>query len=310
MTEEVFNRAAAVKAAPSAAWLFSNSIGPRIFLSPETGEGTGTGDDDTRTDDQDQTDNGETDDKGDGAPGEKTDDKQKKSSLSDEAAALLKDVMKEKGKRKEAEDLLTAANARLKEFEGIDPAAVRELLAAQAEADQKAAEKAGDFERAKTMMIDAHKTETTKLNDKIAELNDLLKGAQTTINDLTIGAAFTNSAFIADELVLPPAKARRIYGAHFEIEDGNVVGYDKPKGAAERTKLVGGTGETLSFTEALKKLVDADPDRDTLLKSKLKTGASSKTESEKATPKTAELRGVARIAEALGSDPRFASKNK
>ncbi|MCY1309996.1 hypothetical protein D9M70_601460 [compost metagenome] len=74
---------------------------------------------------------------------------------------------------------------------------------------------------------------------------------------------------------MTPSKARVIYGQHFDLVDGKVVGYDKPRGAANRTALVDSLGEPVQFEEALRKIVEADPDKDHLLKAKVKPGAGS-----------------------------------
>lgn len=212
---------------------------------------------------------------------------------SDAEAKLVKEVMEKKGRIADLE-------VQLKAFDGIDPAKVKDLLQKEAAAALAAAEAAGDFERVKTMIVEEHGKEKTTLSATIAELQAKLAERDGLINELTVGSAFDGSEFIAKELVVPKAKARIIYASHFEIEAGRMVGYDKPKGAATRTKLVGGDGNPLGFEDAIKKLVEADPDRDTLLKSKLAPGASSQTDpNAKPAVKTSELSGAARIAAAL-----------
>jgi hypothetical protein len=168
---------------------------------------------------------------------------------------------------------------------------------AQKDADLKAAEAAGDFERVKAMMADAHKTATESLTARIADLEAQLGTRAKAIDDLTVGTAFANSAYISDELVLTPAKARVIYGGHFEIEGGRAVGYDKPKGEDGRTKLVDATGTPLGFEAALQHLVEHDADRDRLVKSKLAPGAKSGTVAAQPTVsvQTSNLQGRSRI---------------
>jgi hypothetical protein len=90
-----------------------------------------------------------------------------------------------------------------------------------------------------------------------------------------------------------------VYGDHFESENGTVVAYDKPKGAEGRTKLIDGSGNPLGFEAAIKKLVDSDPERDNLVKSKVAPGAGSKTTDGKPTTQKTELKGLARIQAAL-----------
>ena len=216
---------------------------------------------------------------GEQAPGESSEDPKdgeeggkKESQLTDKEAALLKDVMKQKEAAKKAKADLEAFKAQVGD---LDLGKARELLAAQKDAETKALEETGEYERVKQSMAEQHKVEVASLQAQI----DALKGAKSAdeqrINDLTVGTKFSQSQFISEELVLPPAKARTLYGEHFEIEDGKVVGYDKPRGAADRTVLVDAYGQSLGFDEAMRKIIDSDPEKDHLIKSKAKQGAGS-----------------------------------
>jgi hypothetical protein len=237
-------------------------------------------------------------------------EKLKNSTLSDKEAELLKEVMASKEKLKAATAAAAEAAEKLKAFDGIDPAKAKDLLAASKKAEETAAAaeaerlvKAGEFDRLKTMMATEHKTEMTAAQTEIKSKSTALDAAQKTINDLTVGASFNTSAFIADNLVLPAPRARELFGANFESENGVVVGYDKPKGAEGRTKLVDSAGEPLSFEAAITKLIDAAPDKEQLLKSKLKPGARSSTTTMPARQSSQttgeELSGSARILAAL-----------
>jgi hypothetical protein len=221
--------------------------------------------------------------------------------------------MKNKEKVKTTNAEKAALEEKLKAFEGIDPAKAKEMLDAanKAAADKDAAEKkrleeAGEFDRLKKMMADEHKKEQAEAQTQIKANKSALDAATKTINDLTVGASFNTSKFIADELVLPAPRARQIYGDHFDIENGNVVAYDKPKGAEGRTKLVNSSGEALGFEESIKKLVDSASDKDQLYKSKLKPGARSTTVSgipvkETSHATTGEVSGRERIQAALNA---------
>lgn len=178
---------------------------------------------------------------------------------------------------KVASDALAAAQARLAEFDGLSATEAKAAATAKKAAEVAALEAAGDYKRLRTMMAEAHAAELAAEKAAHKTKDTALEAAQRTINDLTIGTSFTGSPFVTTELALPPAKARQIYGAHFGVEDGKVVGYDKPAGATARTKLVDAAGQPLPFDAAMKKLVEADPDRDSLLVSKLLPGAKSKT---------------------------------
>jgi len=277
--------------------IFASPVGPRIYLDAPNDNGNDGGNPDPNAN-TDPNPNPEGNPGGEGGEG--------KSKLSDREAELLKENMDKKRKLKEAQDALAAANERLKAFDGVDPNELRQLLAEREEArkekeeaERKALEAKGDWERLKQMMAEEHEKVVGTLKGELDTTKNALSAAQAQIVDLTIGAQFSNSAFINDELVLTPSKARQIYGSHFELVDGRVVGYDKPAGAKDRTPLVDGAGNPLPFEAALKKLVDADPDRERLVRSKLKEGAGSKTTNDKVDPKTPEVYGVHRIAAAL-----------
>lgn len=194
---------------------------------------------------------------------------------SDGEAKLIKEVMQKKEALKKTESDLQAAQERLKQFDGIDPEAVRKLLNDQKAAETAQLEAKGEWDRLKQRMAEEHTAQTKALEQKLADAQAQLEGRNKAINELTIGTQFGQSSFIAQELVIPPAKARVVYGDHFDLVDGKVVGYDKPRGASNRTALVDQTGEPIPFDTALRKIVEADPDKDHLLKSKLRPGANS-----------------------------------
>lgn len=197
--------------------------------------------------------------------------------MSDEEARLLKENMKKKEQLDKANQQLKQVQDQLKAFEGIDPVAVKKLLSDQRTAEEKALEAKGDWDRLKTRMAEEHGKEINTLQEQIKSLTEQLGTTKGTINELTIGTQFSQSSFIANELTLTPAKARVIYGEHFDIEEGKLVAYDKPRGTANRTALVDQYGNAVGFDEALAKIVNADPEKDHLLKSKVKPGAGSET---------------------------------
>lgn len=205
-----------------------------------------------------------------------------KNKPTDAEAALLKDVMKHKKAAETAKTELEKAAARLKEFDGVDPAELRQLLAekqeaqkAKEDADRAAAEKRGEYDRIIAEVRDQASKREKALADEHTATKSQLEAAQRRIDDLTVGYSFTNSKFLGDETVLSGEKARRLYGDHFEIEDGQVVAYDKPRGSSERTPLVDGKGERLSFEAAIEKIVRADSDFERIAKSKMRPGSNS-----------------------------------
>lgn len=220
--------------------------------------------------------------------------------VSDVEARLLKEVMQKKESLRATAEKLTDAESRLKQFDGIDADEVRKLLSDKKDAETAQLEAKGEWDRLRSRMAEEHASTTKTLQDQIAALNASLAGKEGAINELTVGASFSQSVFIADELTLTPSKARVVYGAHFELEEGRIVGYDKPRGAADRTPLVDAGGIAVGFDAALRKIVEADSDKDHLLKSKAKSGAGSDTRGKApAKPDGAGLDSISRISAGL-----------
>jgi hypothetical protein len=298
----------------SAFGLFGHSrVGPRICFSPETG-GQGGAAQEQAGSEVTPTTTATDDAQADPQPAPATDPKTpEKPKPSDTEAKLLKEVMEKKGKIEELTGALNQANERLKMFDGIDPDQVRALLQEKTQREQADAEARGEFDRVKEMMAQAHAQEIdtwkkavddlkADYEDRIKSLEEKLAQAEFVINDLTIGSKFDTSTFIANETVLPPSKARALFGSYFDVENGQAVPFDKPRGAEGRTKLVGADGNALDFETAIKKLVEGDPDGERLIKSKMKPGAGSTTDpSGKGTPETTALSGRERIAAGLAA---------
>lgn len=238
-------------------------------------------------------------------------DEANKNKPSDAEAKLLKEVMEKKEALNKAKQAADAAKteaeelrAKLAAFDGVDLNQVKEMLKERAEKETAELEKKGEWDRLKAQMAEQHQKEVERLKaeltNPVSELTEKLTKREREIHELTIGRSFSESPFIRDGLTLTPSKARVIYGAHFELADGKVIGYDKPAGSENRTPLVDANGDALSFEKAMEKLVELDPDRDNLLKSKLRAGSGSDNDADaKRKEKTVELRGRDRIQAAL-----------
>lgn len=219
---------------------------------------------------------------------------------SDAEAKLLREVMDKKTKLRDTETQLAQVKEQLKKFEGIDPEAVRKLLGEKAEAERKKLEEKGNWDALRQQMNEAHEKDLKARDELLSQTKEQLTSLQSQIAELTVGNAFGQSKFIHEELVLTPSKTRQVYGSHFEFNGEQIVAYDKPIGAKTRTMLVDGKGDPLSFEAAMKKLVELDPDRDQLLKSKARQGAGSRTDNRGSAPeKKTEMSARDRIAAGL-----------
>lgn len=198
---------------------------------------------------------------------------EKKTKPSDAEAKLLKELMKLKDKAKAEEE----ARKKLEEqYSGIDLEAAKAALKAAEEAETKELERKGEYERLllkqkekADALIEAERNRAEEMAKKLAD-------AMKAVDELSLGNAFANSKFIQDKLALTPNKTRALYASHFDIEDGRLVAYDKPKGSPDRTKLINASGDALPFDAAMEEIVNNDPDKEYLLKVESKSGAGSK----------------------------------
>ena len=217
---------------------------------------------------------------------------------------LIREVMEKKAALKLANEEKTALEAKLKSFEGIDVEAVKVLLKEKADAALADAEKKGEFDRVKAAMIEQAAAEKAEIEAKFKTSQEAISAKDEVIAKLTFGNSFASSEFIRNDMHLSSDKAQLLYGRFFEVgKDGVMVAYDTPVGSSTRTPLVNAKGENLSFDEALRKIVDKDPDKETLLKSKVIPGPKSKTTETKQTAdrKPGELFGAARILASLNA---------
>ncbi|MGK2895017.1 DUF6651 domain-containing protein [Klebsiella michiganensis] len=194
------------------------------------------------------------------------------------SASLLKESMKRKGNE-------LSLKEKLAKYGDIAPERAIELVQAESaalkareDAERLELERRGEFDAVKKQMVEAHGKDLEGRDSRISALEAEIAGMKSKLVEKTIGTSFGESPFLREKVLMTPAKARVIYGNHFEInEDGQVVGYDKPAGAKDRAVLVDGNGSPLAFEGAIERILRADPEVDALLRSEAKQGVGSKT---------------------------------
>lgn len=231
-------------------------------------------------------------------------DDPKLKALAEEKVELVREVMDKKSKLKAAQEEAEQARNKLAAYGDVDPEKVKKLLNAEADAEKAKLEAAGEFDALKKMMREEHERETKTLQDRIAELEGTNKKALSQIDELTVGRSFADSKFIADEMIFSVAKTRQLYGDRFGIEDGETVAYDKPAGVEGRQIMVDANGAPLKFDEAMKRIIENDPDKQTIIKTKKNPGGGSKSAPKggKPAPKGDDLYGASRLAKAIEGD--------
>lgn len=284
-------------------WLFGRAGIPVMEANDGNGNdlpgGNGDGADNAGDDNTPDNKPGDNQPGSDGGEGE--DDKPgSKSGLSDEAAKLLRDVMKHKDRAKQAEEQLNALKGALGDLKPEDVAA---LVAQQKEQERLSLEKRGEYDRILEQVRTEHTKEKSTLSEQIEALKAQLNERDSQIQEMTVGRAFSESVFIREQSKIPASIARKEFGNHVELIDGQVVVYDKPKGAADRTPLVDANGKYKAFEDAIAALYAGHPEATSLIKQKGKPGSGSgnldtgkKVEAPKAVAP-----GVGRIAQALSA---------
>lgn len=197
-----------------------------------------------------------------------------------------------------ARDALKAAEARAakaereakkaretaKKFEGIDPEKAREnekkVKEAEAnarEADRKKAEAEGNFEKLRQLQNEEYEAGLKAEREARAAAEDRARAAEERANRALVTTAFAGSTFILNDTIFNPVKAARMFGDHVEVEGDEVVVYDGPRGS-KRAKVMDSRGNALPFDQAIRKVIEADPDKDLFLRNKIKPGVGSKSE--------------------------------
>jgi hypothetical protein len=158
-----------------------------------------------------------------------------------------------------------AAEAAIKGFEGIDPAAARKALDVVKNLDE-------------AKLIDAGKVEEIKLaaiksvEDKYKPVAERAETLERELYAERIGGSFARSKFIAEKLVIPADMVQAQFGRHFELKEGKILAKDA---AGNTIYSDANPGAPAEVDEALEKLVQAYPHRDRILKGSGHSGSGS-----------------------------------
>lgn len=295
-----------------------NDLVARYVLTVDDGDDgdqggdTGTGSDNEPDNDGNQS-TADKDEPGKGSK-DKDGDSGKDTKPSNEEARLLKELMKQKDKVKDLTSNFDKTDKELKALKEIlgdlDPDKVKELVDANKDAQRKRLEEEGKYKEIVQQMKDEHQKGVAALNETIKTLTEERDAIKSQVEELSIGRAFSDSTFIRENSALPPSIVRKEFAVYFDIENGQLVPYTKPRGEQGRAPLVDAEGNSKSFEEAIAHLFTTHPDSKSLLKAKAKPGAGSGTDKGTGTKpsgdgsKEPEVKGVDRIAKALSGSKK------
>lgn len=178
-----------------------------------------------------------------------------------------------KGHRERAEK----AEGTLKAFEGIEPDTARKALETVKNLDEGQLVTAGKVEEIKAA---AKKTAEDQVNAATKALSEQLKAATTERDKLQgdffsekVGGAFSRSKFITEKVAVPPDMLQAMFGNRFKIENGKIIGVGLDgQPIYSRAKA----GEIAEFDEAIEAMIDAYPNRDSVLKGTGQSGSGKK----------------------------------
>jgi len=167
-----------------------------------------------------------------------------------------------------------AAEARLKAFEGIeDGEAARKALELAKNIKDGELVAAGKVEEIKAAAKRAAEEQVAATNKAHAEELSRLRGEHESLlsqyHGEKVGGAFNGSAYVKDKTILPAPAAQKVFGDHFKVEEGRLVGYGN-----DGNKIFSRSrpGEVAEFEEAIELLVEAYPHRDHILKGNMNGG--------------------------------------
>lgn len=221
-------------------------------------------------------------------------DKAKAPKVDDEKAKLIKDTMKWKDTARTFEQKLKDYTDALGD---VDPAAARELVNKAKEQERTELEKKGEYTRIVQQMKEENQRLLEGKDTELGSVKKQLDEAMSQIENLTVGAKFRDSEYIQKSSGLTPSIAQKEFGEYFEFEDGQMVPYDKPRGAKDRTQLVDAEGKPKSFEKAIAELHEKHPEAKDIIRSTLKPGAGSRNQPDVTDKgdKSSEVRGLGKI---------------
>lgn len=150
------------------------------------------------------------------------------------------------------------AETKLKGFEGIeDPAAARKAMETVQNLDSKKLIDAGEAQRVRDEIAKGYESKLAESDKRFSDLSARYASEK-------IKGAFASSKFITEKVAVPIDMLQATFGSKFAVnEDGAVIALDasgQPLGSSKRF------GEPADFEEAIERMIDSYPSRDSILK--------------------------------------------
>ena len=145
---------------------------------------------------------------------------------------------------------------KLKQFEGLDPEAARKAMETVKNLDDKKLVDADQVQRIKDETAAAFQKRLDEANKELDQIHSQYAQEK-------LAGAFSGSKFVKERLAIPPDMVQSAFARHFEFKDGRI----NPKDAnGNPIYSDSNPGDVASFDEALEKIVQQYPHRDSILK--------------------------------------------
>lgn len=152
------------------------------------------------------------------------------------------------------------AEEKIKEFEGIDPEKAAEAMKTLDNLNDKKLVDAGEIEKVKQQAIESADKQWREKYEAEQQKREEIEGKYKSDK---INLAFSNSKFVKDQLAVPPDMAQATFGKYFEFDGSRVTPKD-PNGNPIYSDR--NPGDVADFDEAMEKLVEQYPYRDSIMK--------------------------------------------
>lgn len=146
--------------------------------------------------------------------------------------------------------------SKFKPFEGMDAQQAKQAIELMSKVDQKKLIDAGEVDKVRAEI-------SQSFTAQMAEKDTAISTLQGRVNNMVLDGAFNSSAFVRDNIAIPPDVFRDSFGKFFKVENEKVVAIGRDGNPLySKTRA----GELANFDEAVSLLVDTHPAKDALLR--------------------------------------------
>lgn len=182
-----------------------------------------------------------------------------------DAPAMRKSLDKLNTDLAETRKARETAEEQAKKFSDLDPDEARKAMETVKNLDDKKLVDAGEVQKVKDETAQAFQKQLDEAQKEAESLRSNYASEK-------ISGAFSGSKFVKENLAIPPDMAQAAFSKHFEFKDGRIT----PKDAnGNPIYSDSNPGDVASFDEALEKLVNQYPNRDSILKGSGNSGSGS-----------------------------------